>query len=269
MNLKCVFFDIDGTLIDTTKGIFRVRQEHLDMLRRLQQKGVKVVSATGRQLNSLKAVVDFPFDANICLNGSMVYILDKLISHQTISDQTVAELWDFLQENEIGFVMQGESVYFCYHENHPHVSDYARQVLRHKENQVFYKYPNRPVYKVSIFLDNPRKKEFIMEKLNEQYNLMFYNSHLRSDNVQRLNGEITLKNVHKGKGVETVLKHLNISSNEAIAFGDNSNDVEMFRIVKGFAMQESTEDLIKFSYKVIGNVASFTIIEEIEKMIDL
>jgi hydroxymethylpyrimidine pyrophosphatase-like HAD family hydrolase len=65
------------------------------------------------------------------------------------------------------------------------------------------------------------------------------------------------------------LKHLNISSNEAIAFGDNSNDVEMFRIVKGFAMQESTEDLIKFSYKVIGNVASFTIIEEIEKMIDL
>ena len=65
MRIKCVFFDIDGTLIDTTKGIFHVRQEHLDMLRRLQQRGVKVVSATGRQLNSLRAVVDFPFDANI------------------------------------------------------------------------------------------------------------------------------------------------------------------------------------------------------------
>ena len=108
-----------------------------------------------------------------------------------------------------------------------------------------------------------------MEKLNEQYNLMFYNSHLRSDNDQRLNGEITLKNVHKGKGVETVLKHLNISSNEAIAFGDNSNDVEMFKIVRGFAMLESTDDLIESSYKIIGDVASFTIIEEIEKLIGL
>jgi Cof subfamily protein (haloacid dehalogenase superfamily) len=267
MSLKCAFFDIDGTLIDSTKGIFRIRQPHLEMLQRLQQMGIKVVSATGRQLNSLKSVADFSFDANICLNGSMVFVSDKLISHRTIEDETVVELWGFLNNHHVGFVMQGESVYYCIDKNNQHVTDYARQVSKNKENQVFYSYPNKPIYKVSIFLEDIYQKERIINFLQDDYNLMFYNSHLRSDNEERLNGEITRKDVHKGNGVVTVLDYLKIRPEDAVAFGDNSNDVEMFKVVKGFAMQESTEDLREHCFKVIGDVTSMTIIEEIEDMI--
>lgn len=268
MKIKCVFFDIDGTLIDTTKGIFHVRSEHLDALRRLQQAGIYVVSATGRQLNSLKAVADFPFDANICLNGSMIYVRDRLIRNLTFDETTVAELWEFLENHQIGFVMQGESVYYCHPQNHPYVINYAQQVSRHKENQIYYTYPDRPVYKVSVFLHDETQKQTLIHNLDGCYSLMFYNSHLRMDNEQRLNGEITLKEIHKGRGVETVLSTLNIQPQQAIAFGDNSNDVEMFKVVRGYAMHDSTPDLIEHCTKVIGDVSSMTIVDEIDRLLN-
>ena len=40
--------------------------------------------------------------------------------------------------------------------------------------------------------------------------------------------EIMNKDVSKAKGIEVLLHHLNMTPEQAIAFGDNYNDLDMF-----------------------------------------
>ncbi len=266
MNVKCAFFDIDGTLIEPTKGIFKVRKEHEAIFRALQANNIKVVSATGRQLNSLRVATPFKFDANICLNGAMIHIDNHLIEKTTYTPSTIQSLWSTLVAHDIDFVMQGESVYYYHHKNSDNVSKYIELVLMQKDTKAYYGFPKHDIYKVSVFLSNQTQKDSLIKELSFEHNLMFYSSHLRQSSAKRLNGEITQKDVHKGKGVKTVLNLFNIDPSEAIAFGDNANDVEMFKLVRGYAMSDATKELKQHAFKVIDDVTTFTIIDELKAL---
>ena len=57
--------------------------------------------------------------------------------------------------------------------------------------------------------------------------------------------EIMDKSVNKGKGVEMMLKYYNISSENSIAFGDNSNDIDMIKSVGCGVIMGNAPDYIK------------------------
>ena len=76
-DIKIVFFDIDGTLIDMKKKC--ISEKALETLRRLMENGIRICVATGR---SPMQVLRFPgveFDAFLTYNGS--YCFDR---HQDI-----------------------------------------------------------------------------------------------------------------------------------------------------------------------------------------
>lgn len=65
--------------------------------------------------------------------------------------------------------------------------------------------------------------------------------------------EIMDKSVSKAVGIEILLKHYNLTVNDAIAFGDNYNDIEMLELVpRSVAMGNAPEEVQKIAYEVTG-----------------
>ena len=70
-NIRMIFFDIDGTLIDIGKK--QISEKTLEALKKLKENGIKICIATGR---APMLVPDFPgveFDAFLTYNGSYCY----------------------------------------------------------------------------------------------------------------------------------------------------------------------------------------------------
>ena len=70
-NIKIIFFDIDGTLLNFKAKTITLRiKQTLDELR---QKGIKLCISTGRSPMSLPAFAKEEFDAWLTFNGSYCY----------------------------------------------------------------------------------------------------------------------------------------------------------------------------------------------------
>ena len=63
--------------------------------------------------------------------------------------------------------------------------------------------------------------------------------------------EIMDKSVSKATGINVMLKHYNLKAEEAIGFGDNYNDIEMFKLVgKAIVMGNAPEPVKKFATEI-------------------
>lgn len=54
---------------------------------------------------------------------------------------------------------------------------------------------------------------------------------------------LTNKDSTKGKTLKKLLEYLDIDSSSVLAFGDNYNDISMFEVVDGVAMENAQESL--------------------------
>lgn len=79
--IRAIFFDIDGTLLDSATG--KVPPSTLACLRALQRKGVRLWVATGRFPAMTTFLRDiFPFDGVITLNGQLATDRDGQVLHR-------------------------------------------------------------------------------------------------------------------------------------------------------------------------------------------
>ena len=63
-------------------------------------------------------------------------------------------------------------------------------------------------------------------------------------------------NCSKGRGIEKILEYYGLGREEAIAFGDGNNDIEMLQTVgTGVAMENSSPQLKAVASEVCGHVA--------------
>ena len=63
---------------------------------------------------------------------------------------------------------------------------------------------------------------------------------------------LTNKDSTKGKTIKKLLEYLNIEPESVLAFGDNYNDISMFEVVDGVAVenaQDSVKQLAKYTTK--------------------
>ena len=72
--IKLIAIDLDGTLLTSDK---KISQKNLEAIKYAQEKGVKVVIATGRPLNGIKDIINKltllqQDDYTICFNGGII-----------------------------------------------------------------------------------------------------------------------------------------------------------------------------------------------------
>lgn len=68
--------------------------------------------------------------------------------------------------------------------------------------------------------------------------------------------DIIPANGGKGAAIQRVLEYYRLKADEAVAFGDGNNDIEMLQTVgTGIAMANASEDLKEVADEVCGHVA--------------
>lgn len=240
---KIVFFDIDGTLVNKEGKIPMSTKESI---KKLRESNIEVVIASGRGPSQLKNIAkELEIDSFVCLTGSYVVYKGEIIYNQPLPTSTVKKLIDLTSKNGDAIVYLGSEGVFTSHIQHPHINETFINWL--KLEYPTYLHPNLlkvPIYQFLLYCQQDIEKIYV-----EQFpDLLFIRWH-------PLSSEITPRLGSKAKGIEVLLSYLNISPNQAIAFGDSLNDREMLSFVgMGIAMgnaHDEVKPLAKFTTKHI------------------
>lgn len=239
---KLIAVDLDGTLLDDGKEISARCRESI---RRLKEKGKKIVLATGRPMHGILPYIETLdlIDENnyvVIYNGAVVQNTkgDKILLDKPLSLEAFKELYDLSRQLGVYIhALSGEYVLT------PKFNPYTQIESRINRTTVI----EGPVDEIDastkivkvMFVDDPKKLDSIIplipEWAKEKYSIQ------RSAPIFL---EFLYKGVNKGVGVSIVAKELGIKSQEVICVGDAGNDIDMIKYAGlGVAMDNATEDV--------------------------
>lgn len=240
--IRIAFFDIDGTILGFGKPDISVKTK--EALNKLQQTGVKICIATGRSLMTIPKFEGVNFDLTVAFNGSVCVLDDEFIVNKIIPTKEVYKII----ENAAKI-------------NRPlAVATINRIVTNGCDNAL------REYFEVAN-LDATPSDEFENAIKDEVYQLMMgcdkseWDAILEGTESAKIAAwwdcavDIIPKGSGKGNAIKKVLEHFNFSEDEALAFGDGVNDVDMLQAVgTGVAMGNATDNVKAAANEVCGSV---------------
>jgi Cof subfamily protein (haloacid dehalogenase superfamily) len=240
---KIIFFDIDGTLIALdSQGI---SERTIEALSRLKAKGTKICIATGRSPVCLPDFCGMEFDCYLTFNGSLCYGPEGVIFSNPIPRDDVKRI---LRNT----AAMGRPV---------SVATKSRLAANGIDRDL-------ADYYAIAHLELTVAEDFQEACREEVYQIML--GCRESDYSTILDGvagtkitaswdraaDVIPKNGGKGTGVRQVLAHFGLSKEDAMAFGDGNNDIELLESVgTGVAMENASERLKAVSNLVCGPVS--------------
>lgn len=258
---KLVAIDLDGTMLNKY-GI--ITQNTKDVIKKVQEKGIEVVIASGRTINSVK---NFSKEINsqnffISGNGAITYDIknDKILYENTLSKNKVLQVVKICEENSIYYSVYTENGIITKNLNYNTLYYYKENLNKEEEEkthinivQDIYSYiENRDekILKIMICDGNQFVFKAIIKKLGEIKDIEILDvSHMSRKLIKQgteeialeyFYTEITSKDVDKWNAIENLINLLGIKNEEIITIGDNANDLKMIKNAGiGIAMGES------------------------------
>ena len=260
---KLIAIDLDGTILDSYG---EVSENTKRILKETTKKGTKVIIASGRTIDSIKAIADEISTNNYIIggNGSIIYDFQtqNVIYEKYIPKSKALNIIKICEDNSITY-----SVYT----NNTIVADSLKYNILYYYKQNLKKEANKKtsitivpnIYNYVKNMDNEKvMKIFICDKHQSVFNSIlkrFYEiedieildvSHMSRKIISNGSKDVALeyfyteiseKNVDKWYALEYLLKKLNIDKSEVISIGDNINDVKMIEQAGlGIAMKGSS-----------------------------
>ncbi len=229
MQYRAIVLDLDGTLTNDAKEI---TPRTYQALIAAQQKGVKVVLASGRPLQGILFLADIlhlsEYDGYIlAFNGGLIYRCrdQQIISKQELSAEFVPELYKEARQNHFEILSYYNDVIEATTANNTYIqkASYANR-MRIVECPEFVHQIHFPIYKCLIVGDPERMPSFekkLAAKMAGQLDIY-------------CSTEFFLECVPLGIDKANALRHLfneiNIPIKEVIAFGDGHNDISMIAL---------------------------------------
>lgn len=260
-NIKIIFADLDGTSLnsngkfsDYTKNTFK---QALD-------KGIYIVLCSGRANSDM---IEKSKDAGsspiiISSNGAMVfdYKDNKKIYESYISDNIVDDIWLFCTSNDVNITLNGT---------------YKRFKSEHsKKNGIVIKSTNEIDENITQIVVDTKEFEKItylrnLLKSYEELDVKNFGSQIFNNFGSQENGfeiDIVNKGNSKGHAVRKLLQYLNLNESNALCFGDQMNDLEMFEECGiTVAMNNGSKDLKAKANYITGSNDNDGVAEFIEE----
>lgn len=239
MKIKAIFMDLDGTLLKSDHTIsLKLKKK----LKELQEKGIKIFISTGRSFRS-----SYPFVKElgittpvITYNGGRIVIPDtgEVVYEKPVNVENVKKIIEISREKGIHLNLYNDDELYIEQESEEGIG-YAERVGIPYRLINFDEFKKKTSTKGLFLAENrilTKLKKELDEKLSD-VNFVF---------SQPTYLEVLNKEVNKGTAVLEMLRKYDISSNEAMAFGDQWNDLEMLKSVKyGYLMGNATDELKK------------------------
>ena len=234
-NIKIAFSDLDGTLTNDKKII---TEETIHALKKLKEKNIKLVLASGRWDTFL---LDYDKDINlfdylVCNNGAEVYDIKnkKAIKEEILDKELVNNIKQYCES--IGV-------------------DLFLNILLGRigiDEEI-----KSNVYQIVLKCNKIEQVDKLIEYAKENNIKIPYISlayYLKQEN-KNISINFNTMSTDKGTSIEYLLNYLNINKEDSICFGDNTNDIDMFNAcgIK-VAMQNGLKELKDMAdYVTISN----------------
>lgn len=273
---RLVAIDLDGTMLNQY-GI--ITEETKETIKKVQEKNVEVIIASGRAINSVK---NFSKEINsqnyfISGNGAITYDIqnDKILYENILSKQKVLQIIKVCEENSIYYNVYTENGIIAKSLNYNTLYYYKDNLSKPEENQThinivenvydYIEQREEKILKIMICDEHQSVFNSIIRKLKEISQIEVLEvSHMSRKIIKQGTEEIKLEyfytevsaqNVDKWNAIVNLIKILGISKEEVVAIGDNANDLKMIQNAGlGIAMGESAPYIKQSADKVaLGN----------------
>ncbi len=237
---KLYFFDIDGTLIDCTRGIVEIPQDVIMILDQLKEQGDDVFLATGRcKCFIVDGVMKYPFSGYVTCNGSYVEYKGKPIYKKIISIEALKVTHDICVKRNMAYYFESNDYIYVLNKENPKHLEFKQQWGMKDEVIVDdFDINNIETYIGMIVINSQEDVEPMKKALSPYFNIQRHRNEFSFD--------LTIKDESKAKGIRELVKGLNKNMKDTIAFGDGRNDIEMLSEVElGIAMGNSMEEAKK------------------------
>lgn len=244
MAIKLIALDTDGTLLNSEGKILTSTKE---VLKKALDQGIKIVLCSGRPVAGLKGYMD-----ELGIRGSAQYVItlngaiirnadDDIIAEDLVSNDFYRKMTAFGMEYKIPFniVDSHSRIITADHNVDPMIYQQAY------ENQavLYIRTPDSiPEDNISIakgcFVGDPALLDEYEPKIRKEFGKDLYVVRADPHFLELLNAD-----VNKGNGLKTLCTKLGFNSDEVMAFGDERNDISMFKVAgTAVAMGNANDD---------------------------
>ncbi|CAM3146890.1 Cof-type HAD-IIB family hydrolase [Lactococcus hircilactis] len=253
MKTKAVFFDLDGTLFTSTRGVAASTKKTIEALKRI---GILVGIATGRgPAFVLPLLEDLKLDFAVTYNGQYVFTPKAVIFENPIREETLKKIVTYALEYHrdisigtskgvvgSGLLKFGETrtAGILAKILPKGTSDVAKSGMKHIFRRVFPQANfseifKEPVYQVMMIA--PRADTPTLEKEFPELQITRSNPY---------SVDLIPQGIGKLKGIQILGEHYDFTLEEVMCFGDSENDISMIQGVgTGVAMGNAQESVKK------------------------
>lgn len=237
---SALFFDVDGTLIDSYHGMRSISDAVSAELGRLQAAGHRLFLSSGRpKVLITPELASVGFDGMVLINGGYVEIDGEPIYEERMGAELAAETLAFLRESGYEYML------VC-----------ARRNYMHPDNSEFIEFFSRDAHSFEYGFDDESLLDEVikfeaMVPIDEREAVVDL-MRARFGDVISCDGhggagtfELFPTAISKAKGIEAVLGHLGIDRAHSFGFGDGTNDIEMLAACGTGVAMGNAEEVVK------------------------
>ncbi|MGE7672348.1 Cof-type HAD-IIB family hydrolase [Lysinibacillus sp. NPDC094403] len=226
---KILFFDVDGTLYNSEKILPASAKEALFEARR---NGYELAIATGRAPFMIQSLLEeLDINTYVTFNGQYVVYKGEVVYTNGIEKDELAKIIAFAEARNEQVVFLDDERMIASGGNNARLAESLNTLkYPYPEIDATY-YMQNSVYQTLIFMEEKDEPLYCETFPNVQ----FVRWH-------RYSCDILPKGGSKAAGIEKLLERMGLTLEDAIAFGDGMNDIEMLQAVgTGVAMGNGHE----------------------------
>lgn len=229
--IKIAFFDVDGTLLRL--GHKELSANTAAALRQLHQNGIILCMATGRSYTGVPHFDGIDFDVLLTFNGSFVTAGNDIIFRNPINEHDKYQIISNLKQMNRAIAISNEHMIVT-NGTDPNLEQYfafGSEKLKIADN--FDEISRTDIYQIMCSCKKDEHSQILSGAPHSQITAWWDKA-----------VDIIPLNSGKGNAVAAVLRHYGFSKDEAIAFGDGHNDIEMLEAVGiGVAMGNAKDEV--------------------------
>lgn len=216
--IQAVFFDIDGTLIDTSTHA--IPTSTITAIKALRKRGYKTAIASGRDYQNMRKIKGLPlslFDGIVASNGMCIFDHHgTCIQAHSYPKHSVECLLRYANEHHITLVFETAKKIYTANEINPYVD--IANVYYQESTPPQKQWQGEDILKISCF----QSLQYDFSSLEKEAGIKFLPTPTTTYDV-------LLPEVSKLTGIHTLMEIWGFSKGNFLCFGDHDNDIEMIQ----------------------------------------
>ena len=255
-NIKSVFFDFDWTLFDHKTRDFV--NSSVNAINKIKENGIKIFINSARTYYSLKGLNTFDyfsFDGFVVSNGGCCFTDTNVIYEYDIDEKTSSKLIKFAEENKISYLLKTRLNEYLKVEDENIIQQFYSVYFEPRPKDISLLKEDEKIMVVQLFCDSSYD-----EKLKQLTNL-------HMNRFFDLAVEFTCKPFSKKEGISSIIKEFNLNKDEIAAFGDDVNDIDMFKFINyGVCMGNGKLEAKQHAYFVTTDIDDDGILNGLKRL---